>query len=247
MNEQLRPSQQRLEYFTEDVVRMYNIASGGLGVHLHAVTAFVEGKPLEKWARDSLSDFKSNYLVYPYIFYWLSGENWQKQKPDDEDGPTILCSRSANHVSLIKATKGEYHSLQEEAMRILAGANSNPTQSPDCLISSEVDLEKVLLETLRDKTLSAAVHKLACMLAVTDQLTYEARQYGVPFDSNTKPDDPDGKWDKSWRGMFGESMPGIGILYTQAHKVLTTTANSDELLIAHILAADTLPQLAARY
>ena len=71
-------------------------------------------------------------------------------------------------------------------------------------------------------TSQAGIHKLGCMLAITDQLTYDTKISGRPLSARLCPVE----LDSNWQEMFGESIPDLGGLYAQAHGVLVTYADS---------------------
>lgn len=98
-------------------------------------------------------------------------------------------------------------------------------------------------ERFREATLAAAVYKLGAMLALTDQLTFDANALGIPFPPTYKPNDLDGIWRANWQAILNEQMPDLAGLYTQAHAVFVSRADQEDPLIAHLLNLDLLPQL----
>lgn len=100
-------------------------------------------------------------------------------------------------------------------------------------------------ERFRDALLKASVHKLGAMLALTDQLTFDAQALGVPIPASYKPSEEIEKWEANWQRLFGEPMPTIEGLYRQAHSVFVEHSDPKDPLVAHLFALDTLPQLAA--
>ncbi|MEO8582123.1 MAG: hypothetical protein ABI425_06165 [Patescibacteria group bacterium] len=92
-------------------------------------------------------------------------------------------------------------------------------------------------------TLQAATHKLACMLAITDQLTFDAKELGLPYARSYKPPRAPGKWEDNWLKEFGELMPQLGSFYEHAHTLVLSLSNPEDSLIAHIKELPSLPQL----
>lgn len=101
--------------------------------------------------------------------------------------------------------------------------------------------EILLGDGFREEKLIPAVYKLGSMLAVTDQITYEAAQQGSPIPRNFEPNDE--VWSRNWQRMFDEPMPTIEGLYRKAHTVFTQHASSSDPLLRHILELKGLPQL----
>src|SRR3989344_8263945 len=85
--------------YEQDVRSAYDLASGGMGIHFHAVSALTEGRELPKWAVDSLSDYSCNFLSNPYIATWAG-------TMDEEFGikPKSLSPRTPQHRNLIRET-----------------------------------------------------------------------------------------------------------------------------------------------
>jgi len=75
-----------------------------------------------------------------------------------------------------------------------------------------------------------AVHKLGTMLAITNQILFDAYTSGQPIPASYKPE-----YQEEWKKSFGKDLPTIEELYLEAHKVLTDFASPDDLLIAHLL------------
>jgi len=94
-------------------------------------------------------------------------------------------------------------------------------------------------DRFRSELLTATTHKLGAMLAVTDQITYDASSQGFPIPYSFKPE----RFDDGWRKAFGKPVPSIGELYQEAHSVFTSVANPRDGLVKHIFRLDRLPQL----
>jgi len=95
-------------------------------------------------------------------------------------------------------------------------------------------------ERFRGQVLSAGIHKLGCLLAVTDQLIFEERVKGNPVDPNYT------TWvsaeDVLYMAMFNESkLPGIHSLYQRAHSLLLSSADPNDPLLQHLFPIATLP------
>ena len=136
---------------------------------------------------------------------------------------------------------------------------SQNVNTPYSLINLANNLAKARIETtpdiweiansilfsdrLNERLTVAAVHKLACMLAVTDQLTFDAASLGIPFPAKYKPARSDASWESTWQQLYNEPMPTLGELYTHSHSILLQHARKDDPLIEHLIALSTLPQL----
>jgi len=83
------------------------------------------------------------------------------------------------------------------------------------------------------------------MLALTDQLTYDASTSGVPFTKGYKPDRVSGKGEMNWQAYFGYPLPDLEGLWRKAHETLLRHADPQDPLVAHLIALTTLEQLAA--
>jgi hypothetical protein len=83
------------------------------------------------------------------------------------------------------------------------------------------------------KQKQAAIHKLGCMLAVTDQILYDAFSSGQPIPANYRPVSE--KHIENWKKMFGKEMPNIEGLYLDAYKVFKSHAESSDPVVSHLL------------
>lgn len=95
-------------------------------------------------------------------------------------------------------------------------------------------------ERFRDQVLAAGIHKLGCLLAVTDQLIFEERVKGNPVDPNYT------TWvngeDVLYMAMFNEpKLPGIHSLYQRTHSLLLASADPHDPLLQHLFPLTTLP------
>lgn len=89
-------------------------------------------------------------------------------------------------------------------------------------------------ERLKMLTLEAATLKLATMLALLHQLTYDARALGIPIKADYKPAPLD-KWQPEWERNFERPLPDISTLYKYAHFALITNASYGGLHAQHLL------------
>lgn len=78
--------------------------------------------------------------------------------------------------------------------------------------------------------LKTAVYKLGAMLGLTEQLTYDAYQQGVPIPANYRPE----RFTEAWEETFGEPMPTIEELYAQAHGVFVEYADPNDPFVVHL-------------
>jgi len=274
--------------FFEDYIRSaFDLSSGGMGIHLHAVSLLNQGKQLDYWAKASLGNYSSNFLVRPYIFVWTG-----RDSNDFGDGPSNLSPYSNEHLNLLRVTREIYGKIDENQIRVvLAGDEyiSRERLTLDELHNSLLpvarsaglvsltgefefkrvpysvgrlfgDLYKANIEMSQElenrmdlvgdnpifanEIRQAAIYKLGCMLAVTDQFTYDANKQGTPTQANFRPPDPEGTWNNNWQKLFGEPMPTIEELYNQAYGVLKDNIDPNDPITAHFVNLETLPQFA---
>lgn len=134
---------EKRQYFPEHMDSAFDLSSGGMGVHLHSVDHFAKGKELPKWAKGSLFQPNSNYLVNPYVFGWA----W-KQGMDPffkEEGPYKRSSHSEASVRLLDHMNVGYDELRRHQLRIvLSGEETVTGAEPGAHISETefVDLLK---------------------------------------------------------------------------------------------------------
>lgn len=98
-------------------------------------------------------------------------------------------------------------------------------------------------DRFREATLRAAIHKLGVMLALTEQLTFDAKTLKIPISSNYKPTESIETWKTEWQRLFGEPMPDIAGLYRNAHAVFAENASQEDPLVKHLFAIEELPHL----
>lgn len=98
-------------------------------------------------------------------------------------------------------------------------------------------------DRFREATLRAAVHKLGVMLALTEQLTFDAKALRIPISSKYKPAESIEVWETEWKKLFGEPMPDIAGLYRNAHAVFAANASRKDPLVTHLFAIEELPHL----
>ena len=94
--------------------------------------------------------------------------------------------------------------------------------------------EIVLYGELASRTRQAAVHKLGCMIGITDQIIYDAYKSGCPVPASWQPDDMEQAG--NWRRVFDRERPSIEELYREAYTVFANTASSEDPLISYLLA-----------
>lgn len=95
----------------------------------------------------------------------------------------------------------------------------------------------------RDQILRAGIHKLGCLLAVTDQLTFEKRIKGHHVD-------PEyatwvgGNEETLYLSMFNEpKLPGIHAVYQKSHSLLLSSADPNDPLLQHLFPMTALSNL----
>ncbi|MDO8618600.1 MAG: hypothetical protein Q7R49_01490 [Candidatus Daviesbacteria bacterium] len=283
------------KFIPEHIDSAFDLSSGGMGIHLHSLDAFAQRRELPGYAKGSLTQPNSNYLVNPYIFGWT----WKEGDPSiyKEFGPYARSPYSEQNVKLLEETHNEYKRLGKIQLRLLLGGEealsvANPeapitergefigllsTAKERGLIEADqqtlaevgvtdndfqlaVNLAKAkvklndslwstwdeikLSDRFRDRTLVAATHKLGAMLGLTEQLVYDAAALGVPIPPTYRPSDPDGKWAANWQKVFGEPIPDLEGLYTQAYNVFVQNADQKDPLVTHLFSLAQLPQLA---
>lgn len=286
--------EEKRRFFPSLLDSAYDLASGGMGIHLNAVDVFAAGRELTDWVGNSVRQFDSNYLVSPYVIGWTG----RRDACCKRSGPHATTPRNEDHLRLIVETSAEYDRLDRATLRVvLAGEEAtslgdieapltdpeefrellvratgrgliqyDPTSSPEVEIADdEFGLARSLISTgirysdhlwtmfatawfsdmFKMKTLQVAIHKLGCMLALTDQLTFDAQALGVPISRAYKPAEAAGEREKHWQRLFGKPMPGLEGLYQEAHAVLITKSDPQDPLIAYLYPLRELPQLVA--
>lgn len=97
-------------------------------------------------------------------------------------------------------------------------------------VNLENALGKVTLsKRYKDRVLQVAIYKLASMLALTDQIVFEAASLGYPIPADFKPYHADEKYRKLWEEMMGYPLPTVSELYNRAHIILVKNANADKI------------------
>ena len=285
---------EKRQYFPGLIDSAFDLSSGGMGIHLHAVSAFAARQELRNGAKESLQTSSSNYLVTPYVFGWAWREGWDPFFK--EDRPYATSPHSDLHAKLLHEMLDEYDRLGRVQLRLfLGGEEALLVPNPEAPITERQEFTGLLLraegqgliktdpdtlsrvevtdhifnltinlmkagvnvddsffttnnavkfaERFRDATLKAATHKLGAMLGLTDQLTFDAKELGVPIPPTYRPSDPEGKWETNWQRLFGEPIPTIEGLYQHAHAVFVANADPNDPLVTHLFALDRLPQL----
>lgn len=110
---------EKRKYFPGLIDSVFDLSSGGMGIHLHAVAAFASGQELTKWAKESLQTSSANYLTNPYVFSWAWREGWDPFFKKDR--PYATSPHSYLHVKLLHATSDEYDRLKRVQLRLLLG------------------------------------------------------------------------------------------------------------------------------
>lgn len=98
-------------------------------------------------------------------------------------------------------------------------------------------------EAFRERTLRVATYKLGCMLALTDQLTWEAQALGQPVAKAYRPSRNITEWSDNWHRVFGRPMPSIDGLYQEAHAVFRANTDPNDSLVVPIRYMSKLHQL----
>ncbi len=281
----------RPSIYEQDIRSAFDLGSGGIGVHFHAVAALAEGKELPTRDVDSLRDYSCNFLANPYVATWAG-------TMDEKFGikPKSLTPRTLQHRSLIHETLERYHRLGDRKIRLLLTGEEGITgkdasrlttnelitelmpagiergilpkgmhveiwSTPHSLtglmadlLNSRVQVGDSFWEGMKKTesdqrflpaTLQAAVYKLGAMLGGIDQVTYEAAQQGKPIARTFRPFPHRNKWEEGWQRSFGEPLPTLEELYSQAHTVFVANTDRQDPLVAHLVELNELPQLAA--
>lgn len=99
-------------------------------------------------------------------------------------------------------------------------------------------LKLVQTDRFRKPLLRAAAHKLGSMLALTDQLIFDAQALRVPIPPTYRP----ARVVIEWQNLLNESMPDLEGLYEQSYTVFVANADPSDSLVAHLFELDHLPQ-----
>lgn len=110
---------EKKQYFLGHLDSAFDLSSGGMGIHLHAVAAFATRQELAKWAKGSLGQCSSNYLVNPYVFGWAWKEGIDTMFK--EYGPYATSPHSDLHIKLLNETQEEYEHLGRMQLRLVLG------------------------------------------------------------------------------------------------------------------------------
>lgn len=116
-----------------DIDGAFDIASGGLGVHLYAVQDFAEGKPLNDKSKTSLSGYSCNYLRDPYVEAWRDSPNPFFSHIKIQH----LSPLTPQHTTLLNATENFYQQIEWEQMRVLLGGDDIVLPDAGAPISKE--------------------------------------------------------------------------------------------------------------
>lgn len=122
------------------------------------------------------------------------------------DGPKYLSPLSQSHLNLFRETER--------------------------LNSSINHLENTETRN-KDKLLIANIYKLGCMLAILEQVTYEAMAIGWPFRAEYLP--PVSDYQASWMREYNQKLPTIGYFYQDIYSVVANFAPAYDNFLAHIL------------
>ena len=188
-----------------------------------------EFQPLPEWAIDAVQFPFSNFITTPYVLKW--GD------PNHDVGwdPLVLCKETDLHRQLYRSMEGQYDQLRQ--IKVPEGF-----PEPGARFPNPEAMDKKLLSYFQLMK-TAAAHKLAFMLAISDQLTFEAKELGQPISFNYNPVNGNPTWETNWKFMFGEEVPGFGQLYENGYSILKGIAVPDNSLYAHILKKPRLEQL----
>lgn len=112
----------RPSVYEEDIRGAYDLSSGGMGIHYHAIAALSEGKTLPSWAVDSLREYSCNFLASPKIATWAG-------TMDKEFGirPKSITPRTPQHRTLVAETIRRYEELGDSKIRMLLAGEEGLT------------------------------------------------------------------------------------------------------------------------
>ena len=175
---------------------------------------------------------------------WLGGEEgYQVEDPgkpvSPEETPFYVLEAERQGLIINTVRPIPQVQIQEGVTGILLSLQPHGFYfSRELLGESYIQAEKD--ERFKDIVLPAGIHKLGCMLAVTDQLTFEQRIKENPIDSNyTTSVETEGDL---YMALFNEpELPGIHSLYQRAHSLLLSTADPDDPLLQHLFLMTSLP------
>jgi len=221
--------EQQLQSISSVIKSAYDLSSIGMGVQMHSLKRLSEFQALPGGAMDAVLFPFSNFITTPYVLKWGN--------PSHDVGwnPLVLCKETDLHRQLYRSMKGQYDQLRQ--MEIPEGF-----PEPGASFPNPEAMDKKLLSYFQLMK-TAAAHKLAFMLAISDQLTFEAKELSQPISFNHNPVNGNAKWGTNWKLMFGEEVPGFGQLYENGYSILKGIAVPDSSLYAHILKKPRLEQL----
>jgi hypothetical protein len=90
----------------------------------------------------------------------------------------------------------------------------------------------------REKTLKASTYKLGTMLAITEQILYDAKASAVPISASFTPPDLDGRYHLNWQKTFDEELPTIEDLATHAQTTLARYSDPHDQFVGYLLGLD---------
>lgn len=199
----------------------YNLG-GGIGSLSSAVLNLTARRELSGMDRSALEYIGSNFLMNPYTMDWRQGRTGYITS----SGPHEVCPFSDMNLRVFDETDKAYKRVNATAAK---------------LSLSEEDSR---VEKMQPLILKAATLKLASMLALLQQLTYDARALGLKIKPDYKPSPLD-KWEQEWEKIFGKPLPDISTLYQQARLALVTNASYGGKHAQHLLLIPQLPYLKA--
>ena len=242
-----------LLFFTKTVRGVYDLSSCGMGSYRHSFLKLMHNQPLDEADNENLTTYKSNYLSYPYIYGW--------QKPEDffgRFGPQNISLYTNHHLQLLVGTNSKYQdtrwSCAESVLALMGYDGQISPEDRQGAISTfviahinENDLQKFwtdfdfrLLQGSHQVPLQhAALYKLGSMLAVTEQILYDAAASGTPIAATYRRKEQ--KLAQNWQKYFGEDVPTIGELVEQTVSTFRQFADPEDELTRHLLEADFNP------
>lgn len=225
-----RSPKEQLESINRTIKSAYDLSSIGMGIQMHSLKKLSKLQVLPDWAMDAVQTPFSNFIAKTYVLRW--GD------PNHDVGwdPLVLCEETELHRKLYRSMKNQYDQLD-----VTKVPKSFPRHGISFPNPESMDDELLTyLQTMK----TAAAHKLAFMLAISDQLTFEAKELGQPISKDYNPIKSDMKWQTDWKLIFGEDVPDFGLLYENGYSILKDVSIEDNSLYAHILKKPQLKQLA---
>lgn len=161
---------EKRQYFPGHLDSAFSLSSGGMGIHSHAVAAFATGQELAEWAKASLGQSSSNYLVNPYVFGWV----WKEGMAPifKEYGPYAKSPYSDLHKKLLIATHEEYDRLGRVQLRLaLGGEQAISVGDPGASINNEEEFIGLLTKANEQDLIKAGPDTLSQVEIADDKFS----------------------------------------------------------------------------